>query len=119
MADLKMKALEVRDEGTCIGVLAMEMLSIPGTPLEYWLGRYGYPKDAPFSIMLMMLSDGKATNDPYEWGALRMGLRTLPNAHNWIIDHWDEIADGDVIDVQVILGERTVPKISERMAHHG
>jgi hypothetical protein len=48
--------------------------------------------------------------DPYDW----RGARTKPNAHLWITEHWHEIADGDVIDVQFILGETAVPKCSER-----
>lgn len=31
-----------------------------------------------------------------------------------IIDHWDELEDGSVVDVQFILGERLEPKRSER-----
>lgn len=118
------KLLEIRDEGTCILALAIQMMALPAstaekqvTPasIEYWFLHYrsGYPTDGS-SIMLMCLSDGKATNDLYQWTALGMGSRTMPNAHAFIERHFDELSDGDVVDVQVILGETSVPKKSER-----
>ncbi len=117
------KLLEIRDEGTCILVLGIQMeapvaMECNGRwkdTVAYWFLHYrsGYPEDGS-SIMLMCLEDGRATNDPYEWGSRGMGLRTMPNAHNYIIEHWDELKEGDVVDVQFILGETTVAKKSER-----
>lgn len=34
-------------------------------------------------------------------------------AHQFIEDHFDELNDGEVVDVQFILGETKVPKVSE------
>ena len=31
------------------------------------------------------------------------------------IEHWAELADGDVVDVQFILSETSSPKVSERI----
>jgi hypothetical protein len=110
------KFLEIRDEGTTILALAIQMMSNLPDGISHWFlhRRSGYPEDGS-SIMLMCLSNGKATNDPYEWPALHMGTRTMGNAHDFIIDHWGELKDGDVVDVQVILGETKVPKVSERL----
>ena len=111
---IESKVIEIRDRGTMIAALAIRMLGT--NPVQqYYFRRCGYPADGT-SIMLMMLSDGKATNDPYSWGELRMGPRTMPVAHNWIIDHYDELSDGDVVDVQAVLNETAVPKVSERLA---
>ena len=55
------------------------------------------------------------TNDPYEWSDLGMGLRTMQVAHNYIIEHYSGLSDGDVVDVEYVLGERLSPKISERL----
>jgi len=110
---IETKVLEIRDKGTFIAALAIRMLGI-NQAQDYYFRRCGYPEDGT-SIMLMCLYDGKATNDPYGWGALGKGLRTLPAAHNYIIDHFNELADGDVVDVQVILGERETPKTSQRL----
>jgi hypothetical protein len=41
----------------------------------------------------------------------------MGNAHHWIIEHWDELKDSDVVDVEFILGETQQPKVSE--AVHG
>lgn len=35
-------------------------------------------------------------------------------AHLYVRDHWAELRDGDVVDVQFILGETAAPKKSER-----
>ena len=110
------KVLEVRDHGTCILALAIRMES-DNCPIREWFIHYrsGYPRDGS-SIMLMRLADGKATNDPYEWPAVTRDNRTMPVAHHWIIDHWDQLADGDVVDTAFILNETDVPKRSERVS---
>lgn len=119
---MQAKALELRDEATFIAVLAVDMnprwLNLSEqdrcAAQRYLLRRVGYPCDGRPNILLTRLSgDGQATNDPYSW---KCGARTFPVAHQWIINHWDEIKDGDVIDVQWILGETNAPKISERLS---
>ena len=111
---IESKVLEIRDRGTHIPALAIRMLGTNPTQ-AYYFRRCGYPPDGS-SIMLMRLYDGKATNDPYEWEALRMGPRTMPVAHNWIIDHYRELSDGDVVDVEFILSETSSSKTSERFS---
>ncbi len=113
MRQIESKVLEVRDSGTFIAVLAIRMAGVNPVQ-EYYFRRCGYPEDGS-SVMLMCLYDGKATNDLYEWASLGMGPRTMPNAHNWILGHYDQLTDGDVVDVQVILGERAEAKVSERV----
>jgi len=110
------KALEIRDEGTFIPMLAVDMnpsLDDTFSGQHYLLRRCGYPCDGRPNILITRLSaDGTpAWNDPYGWGG-----RTFPVAHEWIIEHWNELRDGDVVDVQFILGETTAPKISERIS---
>ena len=106
------KALELRDEGTFITLLAVNMNPINDAQ-RYLLRRCGYPCDGLPNIAITHLRAGgdKCSNDPYYWGG-----RTYPVAHNYIIEHWDELRDGDVIDVQFILGETKEPKISERVS---
>jgi hypothetical protein len=110
---MKTKALEVRDEGTFIPVLAVNMNPAVGNEDQRWLlRRCGYSCNGKPNIILTALDGhGQATNDPYAWGG-----RTYPVAHNYIIEHWDDLDDGDVIDVSFILGETAEPKISERYA---
>lgn len=112
-AQIESKVLEIRDHGTFIGALAIRMLG--ANPIqEYYFRHCGYPADGS-SIMLLILAGGKATNDPYEWGALRMGPRTMPVAHDFILRRFDSLSDGDVVDVAFILGETDKAKVSERL----
>lgn len=127
---MKVKTLELRDEGTFIALLAVDMNPnqyplASMDPLDkaedtesrqnqrYLLRRVGYSCDGRPNILITKLSgDGsKASNDPYFWGD-----RTMSVAHDYIIKHWNELRDGDVVDVQFILGETATPKISERVS---
>lgn len=119
---MKAKALEVRDRGTFIPVLCVDMnpeaddpRTIDGVQLfeaqRYLLRRCGYPCDGEPTIIMCRL-DGKGNGahcDPYDWRD-----RTMAVAHSWIISGWDALNDGDVVDVEFILGETTAPKRSER-----
>jgi hypothetical protein len=119
---MKTKILEVTDEGTMIAMLCVDMnppqpneLDIPERPKaqRYFLRRCGYPCDGRPNIAITHLAaDGdRFSNDPYFWGG-----RTRPVAHQYIIEHWAELKDGDVVDVAFILGETEKPKVSERVS---
>ena len=127
---MQAKALEIRDRMTFVAALAVEMG--PGKPYPnnanltldelqvlldakvaraYLLRRCGYSLDGPPMIMLTRL-DGDAhhaTTDPYVWND-----RTFKAAHLYITKNWATLKDGDVIDVEFILGETAQPKVSER-----
>lgn len=118
---MQAKILEIRDEGTYFAVLAVDMNPIDPSSIEakenyqaqrYHLRRVGYPCDGRPNIGITHLSaDGKPFwNDPYGWGG-----RTYPVAHKYIIENWPDLRDGDVIDVQYILGETAAKKVSERL----
>jgi hypothetical protein len=111
---IESKVLEIRDKGTFIAALAIRMQGTNPTQ-QYYFNRCGFPKDGT-SITLMCLYDQRATNDPYEWGSLGKGARTLQVAHNFILDCFDALSDGDVIDVETILGETETSKVSERFS---
>lgn len=99
---MRTKVLEIRDHATCMPMVAIKMEA--ASPIEdkfFW--RCGYPRDGS-AVVLMHLSSQEANSDPY-W----RGGRTWPAAHNFIIDHFDALKDGDVVDVRVILGEETMP----------
>jgi hypothetical protein len=106
---MKAKALEIRDRATFLPALAVDM-----NPLtvgeHYLLRRVGYPCDGSPNILLTRLSgEGQATNDPFVWGD-----RTFQVAHEYILKNWDGLVNGDVVDVEFILGETTQPKLSEK-----
>lgn len=106
---MKAKALEIRDEGTFIPCLAVD-INPDNEGQRYLMRRVGYPCDGrPNVIVTRLDGEGKASNDPYAWGG-----RTWPVAHNYIIQQWEYLMDGDVVDVSFILGETPKPKVSER-----
>jgi hypothetical protein len=39
----------------------------------------------------------------------------MQTAHVWLLEHFEQVAHGDVVDVEYILGERSAPKVSERL----
>ena len=108
-SNLDSKVLEIRDSATFIPMLAIDIQ--PKNDAQKWLmRRCGYPCDGQPNVILTRLDgDGMATNDPYAWGG-----RTYPVAHNYIIENWGALKDGDVVDVEYILGESASPKVSEK-----
>lgn len=121
------KLLEVRDRGTFIPVIAIAMVvESPGTiPQEarearrWLLRRCGYAEDDRHpTITLASLAATRTADrpsgktfcaDPHDWGD-----RTYHVAHVYIERNWHDLKDGDVVDVEFILGETAAPKQSER-----
>lgn len=110
---MQIKLLEVRDEGTFIPMLCVDMNPTSSDPIArlYLLQRCGYPCDGRPNIAITPLGcDGEpCTNDYWAWGD-----RTRHIAHKHITENWGDLSDGDVIDVQFILGETSAPKKAER-----
>jgi hypothetical protein len=108
------KTFEIRDDGTFIPVLAVKLQ--PGCEADrFLLSRAGFGSDLIAQsayVMVCRLNDEGAHSDPHAWDY----ARTMPNAHTYIIEHFDELESGDVVDVEFILGERATPKRSERAA---
>jgi hypothetical protein len=95
------KTIEIRDSGTLIPALAIQVSGEDG-----WLMRragFGGPM-----VYLLALATERARYDPYNWDN-----RTMKVAHLFIEEHFDELRDGDVVDVHFILGETPAPKQSE------
>jgi hypothetical protein len=110
-SNLQTKILEVRDIATHIPVLAVRMLAQNDIQAWYIHGRCGYPKDGS-CIAMMNLNDCAPGNvDPYAWGD-----RTYATAHHYIYEHFGELKNGDVVDVEFILGEKPTKKVSERVS---
>lgn len=109
------KLFEVRDIATYIPVMASKM--DPSNEAErYLIARAGYgtvPSEQNEYIMLVPIDGGcsRATTDPYNYPT---GIRTLREAHKYIKEHFDELENGAVIDIEYIMGETNKPKKSER-----
>jgi hypothetical protein len=79
------------------------------------LGRAGFgtePENQAQYIILMRLTDSESHFDPMGWPG---GSRTMRAAHYHILDNFENLKSGDVVDVQFILEETEWPKVSERL----
>lgn len=108
------KTFEIRDRGTFIAVLGIKLS--PGCEEDrYLIARSGYgraPEDQSRYVVVMRLDGCEGSYDPFKHDG---GPRTMPTAHQFIIDHFDELASGSVVCVEHILGERETPKRSESL----
>lgn len=114
------KILEIRDRGTFIPMLAIKAeADHHSSEARRWLlAKAGYgitPDEQAEYVLLAQINggNGKIACDPYDWG---QNPRTYFVAHQWIIEHWNELKDGDVVCVEYALGERAEPKQSDRYA---
>lgn len=96
------KLFEIRDAATFIPALAIRLSGEDG----YLVRRAGFGDS--MQVELIHLNSQKVAYDAYEWDN-----RTMNVAHLYIEQHWDELQNGQVIDVEYILGETTKPKLSE------
>jgi len=105
---METKLFEVRDRLTFLPVVAIKMAEGENDHENYLLHRAGYGHNPV--ILLTAAKGGCETHyDYHEWGN-----RTLIMAHKHIIEAWDTLSSGDVIDVEFILGETAIEKLSER-----
>jgi hypothetical protein len=108
---MEIKILEIRDSGTFFPMLCINLGKADNEGQRYLMRRVGYPLDGRPNVAVCHLrcDNDKITNDPCQQEG-----RTYPVAHSYIIDHWDELKDGDVVDVRFILKETSEPCPSER-----
>jgi hypothetical protein len=108
---MEVKCLELRDAGTFIPVICIR--PTPDNERQrYLLQRDGYRGDDREGCIIMIDAQCRGVSyDPHNWPR---DPRTKRNAHIYIQEHWYELSDGDVIDVEFILGITATPKISER-----
>ena len=104
------KALEIRDRGTFIPMFAIQMTP-SNLEQKYLLRRAGYGSDQTLIMLGYMGESGMVCcYDYYDWND-----RTRQTAHQHIQNNFNELKDGDVIDVEFILGETDKCKISDRL----
>lgn len=109
---MQVKCLELRDKATFIPVICIKPVA-DNEGQRYLLRRDGYSLDPDDPIIIMIDAQCRgAAYDPHDWTQ----SRTHHHAHLHISENWDWLLDGDVIDVEYILGETTVKKTSERFS---
>jgi hypothetical protein len=107
---MEIKCLELRDTNTFIPVICIRPVA-ENESQRYLLQRDGYRADHSEHCIIMIDAQCRGCSyDPYNW----IGSRTKGQAHSYIEEHWHDLTDGDVIDVQFILGETKDKKRSER-----
>ena len=107
------KLFEIRDRATFIPVLATG-IEHENEAQSYLLRRAGFRNPLKPSAPCILVcringGGGECQTDPHDWSG-----RTMVTAHDHIIKNWNQLEDSDVIDVEFILGETRVKKISER-----
>lgn len=103
---MQYKFFEIRDAATFIPALVI-FKEANNEKESYLLRRSGFLNRC---MILIKLQTGESSYDPHKW---TMG-RTMTIAHRYIIDHFDSLENGQVIDVEYILGRRDKPKESEQ-----
>ena len=115
---METKLFELRDEGTFIPIITTLMNS--SDPAEAYLLRragYSFGPTGRWFVLLDRLDGGHSDYRAHSQHGC--GGRTYPAAHLYIQDHWWELASGQVIDVEYLLGERDTPKESEFITASG
>lgn len=103
---MQTKMLEIRDRGTRIPVLAIKTTHDSDKEAQFFRsGGFGERT----VIVLKVNPEIAAEYDSFKWGS----SRTMTNAHYYIEHNWQDLKDGDVVDVEYILGESDVKKTSE------
>ena len=107
---MKAKMLEVRDSMTCMPCLAVSFhTDNPDDAHLMWRSGWGHYGNGEVLVMFPSC-DKEARIDPMTWPQTS---RTRRIAHEYIVRHFNDLAPGDVVDVQFILGETTVKKEKE------
>ena len=108
---MEVKCLEIRDRATFIPVICIRPVS-KNDGQNYLLRRDGYRADeSEHCIILIDAQCRGVAYDPYDWPS---NPRTKRVAHDYITNNWQTLLDGEVIDVEFILGETQTKKTSER-----
>jgi hypothetical protein len=108
---MEVKCFEIRDSLTFVPVICFR--PVPTNEAQrYLLRRDGYSGEVTERCIIYINAQCRGCSyDPYHWPD---NPRTHRVAHDYIEKNWAALKDGDVIDVEFILGETTERKPSER-----
>ena len=111
---MESKVFELRDRITFIPILAIKMIENSSSKQRYLLRRGGYTPTGNSVMITSLYGNKMATANPFDWDD-----RTFSVAHHYILKNFDKLKDGDVVDVEFILGEVGKPKKSEEEEFEG
>lgn len=116
---MQVKTIEIRDRGTFIPALAIQLEPLNEAD-RYLLARAGFGSrpeaQAQYIILAKLGQEGAAYCDPSYWPPHG---RTMGTAHAYLYRNFENVASGDVVDVEFIVGETKTPKTSERLIQGG
>lgn len=107
---MTIKLFELRDRMTCICAMAVKLEARDDRErkLLQWAG-YGYACSSDYVLLCGLGGINRQISyDQYSWDN-----RTMQVAHDHIINNFDRLEYGAVIDVEFLLGETKEPKKSE------
>lgn len=105
---MKSKFIEIRDAGTRITAIAIKTEGENEKEHQFFRsGGWG----ANSVILLKTNGETIVNYDPFEWRS--NGTRTMFEAHRYIQEHFDDIENYSVIDIEYILGIKQTIKESE------
>ena len=105
------KTFEIRDKATFIPVLCTKLTS--GLDRDRFLfSRAGFGVSWQDQKRYMVTVKLQTMEAHYDWPQFP---RTMKVAHDFINKNWNELNNGDVIDVEFILGESEQPKETEEV----
>ena len=113
---MEIKCLEIRDAGTFIPVICIRPVPV-NEAQRYLLRRDGY-SGSPEEYCVIMI-DAQCHGVAYDCYAWPGPSRTKRTAHHYITENWRTLHDGDVIDVEYLLGETETKKRSEKETAYG
>ena len=100
------KFLEVRDKATFIPVIAVLVVVEDERSFQLMRAVGWSPIDCSDGlVMVSRIVNGEGKMTSYDWPN-----RTMSTAHGYIADTFHGLQNGDVIDVEFILGETTEKK---------
>jgi hypothetical protein len=101
---MNVKVLEIRDRATCIPIVAYSSAEVESSREAALFRRASSPPESKV-IYVQRLNDGRGNHDAYEWND-----RTMATTHKYLESHWEEVKNGDIIDIPFILNE-TIDKM--------
>jgi hypothetical protein len=108
MKSENIKTVEIRDRCKFIPAFAIRML--PSDEFELFLFKQaGYGLFNPCIMLISIEEPWLSNRSSDEW---INSPRTMPIAHKWIEDNFDKINNGDVIDIEFILGEKDAKSLN-------
>jgi hypothetical protein len=110
---METKLFELRDRVTMIPIMATRLEA--ANEQEAWIlgnSGFGVGRQSHMKYIMMgeLIGGGRVwTSDPF-----KQPIEELRQAHMYILEHFDDLEHGAVIDLEYIRGERDTPSKSDR-----